>query len=181
MKAILYMYDNCSENVEVGVGDYVVANTDDFGLKKGEKYKILEVNSYDLITVEVYKGHTDEYSIEYFDEYIIEKQDLVKRICNRWSHINITEEQTLAIADFIEKEIEERYIINFIEDDLSVFRDKKDAFNWFFDDEEIGCISIDSIDLVITEDMIGKNFKDIILEGKENYKEVAGLYLTWWL
>lgn len=70
MKAILNMYDSCSDNVEVGAGDYVVANTDEFGLKDGEEYKILEVNSYDLITVEVYSGHTDMYSIEYFDEFI---------------------------------------------------------------------------------------------------------------
>lgn len=68
MKAILYMYDSCSENIEVGVGDYVVANTDEFGLRKNERYEILQVNSYDLITIEVYEGHTDMYSIEYFDK-----------------------------------------------------------------------------------------------------------------
>lgn len=68
MKAILYMYDSCSENIEVDVGDYVVANTNEFGLREGKKYKVLEVNSYDLITIEVYEGHTDMYSIEYFDK-----------------------------------------------------------------------------------------------------------------
>ena len=68
MKAILYMYDRCSENVEVGKGDYVIANTNEFGLREGKKYKVLEVNSYDLITIEVYEGHTDMYSVEYFDE-----------------------------------------------------------------------------------------------------------------
>ena len=68
MKAILNMYDSCSDNIPVGVGDYVIANTDEFGLRYGEKYKILEVNSYDLITVKVYGGHTDVYTIEYFEE-----------------------------------------------------------------------------------------------------------------
>lgn len=68
MKAILNMYDSCLENVEVGVGDYVVANTDEFGLKERQSYEILEVNSYDMITIEVYEGHTDMYSIEYFGE-----------------------------------------------------------------------------------------------------------------
>ena len=68
MKAILNMYDSCSEEIEVGVGDYVVANTNEFGLKEGHKYRVLEVNSYDMVTIEVYEGHTDMYSIEYFDE-----------------------------------------------------------------------------------------------------------------
>lgn len=68
MKAILNMYDSSLENVEVGEGDYVVANTNEFGLKEGHKYKVLEVDSYDMITIEVYEGHTDMYSIEYFDE-----------------------------------------------------------------------------------------------------------------
>lgn len=69
MKAILNIYDSCSENIEVGVGEFVVANTSEFGLKEKHKYKVLEVNSYDMITIEVYKGHTDMYSIEYFNEY----------------------------------------------------------------------------------------------------------------
>lgn len=68
MKAILNIHDIYSENVEIGVGDFVVANTDEFGLKEGYKYKVLEVNSCDMITIEVYEGHTDMYSIEYFDE-----------------------------------------------------------------------------------------------------------------
>lgn len=68
MKAILNMYDSSLENVEVGVGDYVVANTNEFGLKEGHKYKVLEVNSCGMITIEVYEGHTDMYSIEYFDK-----------------------------------------------------------------------------------------------------------------
>ena len=69
MKAILNMYNNYLKDVEVGVGDYIVANTDEFGLVEGCKYKILEVNSYDMVTIEVYEGCTDMYSIEYFDEY----------------------------------------------------------------------------------------------------------------
>ncbi|WP_277229787.1 hypothetical protein [Romboutsia timonensis] len=73
MKAILNMYDSCSEEIEVGVGDFVVANTDEFGLKERQKYEILEVNSFDMITIEVYEGHTDMYSIEYFDEYKLSK------------------------------------------------------------------------------------------------------------
>lgn len=68
MKAILNMHDSSLENVEVGVGDYVVANTNEFGLKEEHKYKVLEVNSCDMVTIEVYEGHTDMYSIEYFDE-----------------------------------------------------------------------------------------------------------------
>jgi hypothetical protein len=68
MKAILNMYDSCSEKIEVGVGDYIVANTNQFGLNERQKYKILEVNSCDMVTIEVYEGHTDMYSIEYFDE-----------------------------------------------------------------------------------------------------------------
>ena len=68
MKAILNMYDSSLENVEVGVGDFVVANTDEFGLKEGHKYKVLEVDSCDMVTIEVYEGHTDMYSIEYFDK-----------------------------------------------------------------------------------------------------------------
>ena len=68
MKAILNMYDSCSEEIEVGVCDYVVANTDEFGLKEGRKYRVLEVNSCDMVTIEVYEGHTDMYSIECFDE-----------------------------------------------------------------------------------------------------------------
>lgn len=69
MKALLNIYDSCSEKVEVGKGDYVVANTNEFGLREDKRYKILEVNSHDLITVEVYDGHTDMYSVEYFDKY----------------------------------------------------------------------------------------------------------------
>ena len=68
MKAILNMYDSSLENIEVGVGDYIVANTNQFGLNERQKYKILEVNSCDMVTIEVYEGHTDMYSIEYFDE-----------------------------------------------------------------------------------------------------------------
>lgn len=68
MKVMLNMHDSSLENVEVGVGDYVVANTNEFGLKEGHKYKVLEVNSCAMVTIEVYAGHTDMYSIEYFDE-----------------------------------------------------------------------------------------------------------------
>lgn len=69
MKAILNIYDSCSENIEVGVGDYIVANTNQFGLNERQKYKILEVISNDMVEIEVYEGHIDTYSIEYFDEY----------------------------------------------------------------------------------------------------------------
>lgn len=69
MKAILNMYDSSSENIEVGVGDYIVANTNQFGLNERQKYKILEVISNDMVEIEVYEGHIDTYSIEYFDEY----------------------------------------------------------------------------------------------------------------
>lgn len=72
MKALLNMYDSCSENVEVEVGDYVIANINDFGLKKGKKYKILGIDSVDLITVEV-AGCARDYTIEYFDECLNNK------------------------------------------------------------------------------------------------------------
>ena len=49
MKVMLNMYDSSLENVEVGVGDFVVANTDEFGLKEGHKYKVLEVDSCDML------------------------------------------------------------------------------------------------------------------------------------
>lgn len=71
MKAILNMYNSYMENTEVGEGEYVVANTNEFGLEEGKKYKILEVNSLDTITVEVYRGHIDMYTIEYFDKHVI--------------------------------------------------------------------------------------------------------------
>lgn len=69
MRALLNMYDSCSENVEVKVGDYVIANINDFGLEKGKKYKILGIDSIDLITVEV-DGCAHDYTIEYFNECI---------------------------------------------------------------------------------------------------------------
>lgn len=64
------MKDNLNENwITYAIDtDYVVANTNEFGLKEGHKYKVLEVNSCDMVTIEVYEGHTDMYSIEYFDE-----------------------------------------------------------------------------------------------------------------
>lgn len=67
MVAILNLYDSCTDNVQIKEGDYVVANTDEFGLKEGKKYKVLDINACDLITVEVYEGHTDIYSTDYFD------------------------------------------------------------------------------------------------------------------
>lgn len=38
LKAILNVHDDLSPNVDVGVGDYVVANTNEFGLIKGDIY-----------------------------------------------------------------------------------------------------------------------------------------------
>ena len=54
------------------MGDYVVANTNEFGLVKGDIYEIVQVNAYDMITIEVNDEEIDMFSIEYFDEYIEE-------------------------------------------------------------------------------------------------------------
>lgn len=71
-KAILNVHDDLLPNVDVGVGDYVVANTNEFRLIKGDIYEIVQVNAYDMITIEVNDEEIDMFSIEYFDEYIEE-------------------------------------------------------------------------------------------------------------
>lgn len=68
-KAILNHYDILEPNIEVGIEDYVISNTDEFGLQKDKKYKILNVNHYDEIEVEISKNQTEIFSIEYFNEY----------------------------------------------------------------------------------------------------------------
>lgn len=88
-----------------------------------------------------------------------------------------------AVLKIILEDIQPKDVNKFIEDELCVFREKIDAFNWIFDDEEDGVIDKDNIDLIITEDMVGRNLKDIILESQENYIEVIKdkLYITHWL
>ena len=61
MHALLNYHDDLEPNIPIFEGNYVTANTDEFGLVKGKKYKVLEVNALDLITVEMneresYKG-----------------------------------------------------------------------------------------------------------------------------
>lgn len=96
-------------------------------------------------------------------------------------NVEITRDQAMTIAGFIITEIEEDRKEQFIREDLRIFKTKSDVFDWFFDYEKEGRIDKDNVDIVITEDMVGRNLRDIMLDEQENYQEVDGLYLVWWM
>lgn len=68
MYALLNYYDKLEPNIPIFEGDYVVANTDVFGLVKGKKYEVLEINGLDLITVRMSERVSCEFTVEYFNQ-----------------------------------------------------------------------------------------------------------------
>lgn len=70
-KAILNLYDNLNPSIEVGIGDYVISNTDDFGLKKDKEYKIINIPCYDEIEIEVSENKTEIFSVDWFNTIAI--------------------------------------------------------------------------------------------------------------
>ena len=68
MHALLNYHDDLEPNIPIFEGNYVTANTDEFGLVKGKKYKVLEVNALDLITVEMNERESYEFTVEYFNQ-----------------------------------------------------------------------------------------------------------------
>ena len=67
MHALLNFHDDLEPNIPIFKGDYVVSNTNDFGLVKDERYEVLEVNSLDLITIKLRGEAECMYSVEYFN------------------------------------------------------------------------------------------------------------------
>ena len=68
MHALLNYHDDLEPNIPIFEGNYVTANTDEFGLVKGKKYKVLEVNALDLITVEMNERESYEFTVEYVNQ-----------------------------------------------------------------------------------------------------------------
>lgn len=67
MKALINYYDDLEANVEVGVGDVVVASFSDYNLTRRKLYKIVDVVSYDEIVIINDLGEEDTYTVEWFD------------------------------------------------------------------------------------------------------------------
>ena len=87
----------------------------------------------------------------------------------------VTEEQAQTIIVFIITELIDGIdnLNDFVKNKLIIFNKKKRAFDWLFDYEREGAIAKEHVDIVITEDMLGRNLRDIMLESQENYEEVA--------
>ena len=68
MHALLNYHDCLEPSIPIFEGDYVIANTDEFGLVKGERYKVLEINALDLITVRMSEKESCEFTVEYFNQ-----------------------------------------------------------------------------------------------------------------
>lgn len=68
MHALLNYHDKLEPNIPIFKGDYVVANIDEFGLVKGKKYEVLEINGIDLITIRMSERLSSEFTVEYFNQ-----------------------------------------------------------------------------------------------------------------
>lgn len=119
-----------------------------------------------------------------FDTYMFidaDKKDkyMIAYLCEQHKDIGLIEEEAELILHEIKDFISEENLIYFIQEDLSVFRSADDALSWFNEEEELHKYDID---FTITEDMVGKEIVELILENKENCaKLINGIYLTWWL
>lgn len=114
----------------------------------------------------------------------MENTKLIEILVKENDHLEITNQEAKSILENIKHNVsfkDEQDLEKFVKDDLCIFRDKEYAFNWFYDSEDTERVSTDLLDYDITANHINKNFKDILLEGNENYLEIQdGLYLTWW-
>lgn len=77
----------------------------------------------------------------------------------------------------------------FVTDSVCMFDCKEDAFEWFVS-FSISCLALldilDTQNLKVTQDMVGKDFSDAIidcyLDSQENYMKINDhIYLAWWM
>lgn len=126
----------------------------------------------------------EELPADDFDTYMFidaDKADkyMIEYLCNNYQHIGLIEEEAELVLHEIKDIIPTDKLIQFVQDDLCIFRSAKKAFEWFNDGRRI---DMSNIEFDITEDMVGKEIIEVLLENKENYiKMVNGMHLTWWM
>lgn len=111
------------------------------------------------------------------------KNECINLIKENHCKIIKTNNDAEKVFDALKDVIMECHLKDFINEDLCVFSNKTDAFNWFFSDEGDILESIKNI--TITNNMVGKNMEDIIkdevLLDRENYIKVnENIHLTYW-
>lgn len=149
-------------------------------LKIGETYTVLyTINSEFQATICLEEFPADDFDTYMFIDAANFNKYIIEKICDNHRYLGITEEEAELILYEIKDIIVEEKLIKFIHDDLCIFRSKEKAFNWFNDGDKI---DVDEIDFEITQDMVGKDVIDVLLENKENYIRVNDtLHLTHWL
>ena len=122
---------------------------------------------------------------------------------NREDYLNLIKEEFRFVIQ-LDEEAEEVYDILireyessnrkedfdvFIIDSVCAFDSKEDAFEWFMGPSRNYLALLDELDtqnLEITEDMVGKDFSDALidcyLDNAENCEKIHDtLYITWWM
>lgn len=111
------------------------------------------------------------------------KLNLVEFLVNYYNSIRITKQEANLILEAIEDQFfydSIEGIKEFVEECLYVFKEKEEAFDWFYDTQNEGLVEKELLCLDIKSDMIGKNFKDILLESNDNYVQINDdLFITW--
>lgn len=176
-------------NVNAKEGDKVIFIGDDgYSLELEYAKKILEIGKEYTVCYSIQSEFQatlclEEFPASDFDTYMFidaDKKDqyIIEYLCDN-SCIEITPDEAELILHEIKDIVYDEKLIHFIQEDLCIFKSKEQALNWFDNDEKI---DRDYIDFKITQDMVGKDILDIILENKENYLRINNtLHLTWWL
>ena len=104
-----------------------------------------------------------------------------------------TEEEAENVCDRLIKEYENSNrtegFEGFVVDSVCMFDCKEDAFEWFVGTGTSYLVLLDELDtqnLEVTEDMVGKNLSDAVIDcylvNQENYVEINDhVHLTWWM
>lgn len=184
------MYMNRLINVNANEGDKVIfVGEEGYSLELEYAKKKLKIGKEYTVAYTIANEFQasiciEESSSDDFDTYMFidaDKKDqyIIEYLCENNMDLGLIKEEAELILYEIKDIILDDQLISFIQEDLSIFRSKEKALTWFNDGEEI---SRNEMDFKITQDMVGKDVIDVVLENKENCIKINDtLYLTWWL
>lgn len=149
-------------------------------LEIGKEYTVAyAITSEFQATICLEESPTDDFDTYLFVDSDKINQYLIEYICDNYRYLGIGEEEAELILYTIKYSVAEDKLIQFVQDDLCIFRSSNKALEWFNDGE---IMHMKNIDFEITKDMVGKDVIDVVLENKENYIKINDmLHLTWWL
>ena len=112
------------------------------------------------------------------------KEKYVELLMEDYCNVIKTEYDALEVLNIIQDTIIDEAIESFINNDLCLFNNKMSAFDWFYG-EGIELYQLEEANITITNDMVGKDMKeaiiDALLNSKPNYYKVNNdIYLTHW-